>query len=177
MRSADRRLPRIAGTITAVWRSRPWIADAAVAVAVLAAELPYRDADLALVALALAVSGAMAARRGHPIAVVALVGVLCVLGARPPWHDAPVSAMIIALYAVGRHTPAWASTASAAVAMAGHWLLYDLPWAPAPLGMTVALALTPAAPVAAGHIMRLRGELAQRREQRIAAAWPANCTT
>ncbi|MFI0420804.1 sensor histidine kinase [Spongiactinospora sp. 9N601] len=144
------------------------MADAAIAVAVLAAEFPYRNADLALVALASAVAGAVAARRRHPIAVATLVGVLYVLGARPPWHDAPVSAMIIALYAVGRHTPAWASTASAAVAMAGHWVLYDLPWTPAPLGMTVALALTPAAPVAAGYIMRLRGELAQRREQRIA---------
>ncbi|NUP18870.1 MAG: histidine kinase [Streptomyces sp.] len=157
--------------ISTIWMNRPWVRDAAIAALVLAAELlgyPYTGLDIRVVSIAVGAAGLMLVRRRHPIVVAGLVGVLYLVGALPSPYDAPVSAMLIALYSVGRHTSAPASIVTAALVVLGGWLVHDLPWEAAPLATTAALALTPALPVAAGHIMRLQAELSHRREQQIA---------
>ncbi|MEU4697998.1 sensor histidine kinase [Nonomuraea dietziae] len=151
------------------WVSRPWAGDAALAVLVLAAELGSVSSGLSVRVVLIAVCGAglILLRRRHPVVVAVLVGVLYVVGAQPPLYDAPVSAMMIALYSAGRHTPALTSVAVAATAVVVSLALNGVVMG-APLSMTLPLALSPAMPVAAGHLVRLRKELTVRREQQAA---------
>uniref|UniRef100_UPI003F496425 sensor histidine kinase n=1 Tax=Nonomuraea bangladeshensis TaxID=404385 RepID=UPI003F496425 len=156
-----------------MWRNRPWVRDAAAAALVLAAELlgfPYTGLDVRVVLIAIGAAGLMMVRRRHPIIVAGLVGVLYLVGAHPCSYDTPVSAMLIALYTVGRHAPALASIAIAALAVVGGWVVHNLSevLADSSPATTAALALTPALLVAAGHIVRLQAELSHRREQQIA---------
>lgn len=156
--------------IVKIWRNHPWVGDAATAVVVLAVELlgsPYTGFDVRVVLIAVGAAALMLVRRRHPIVVAGLVGVLYVMGTQPHFYDAPVSAMLIALYTVGRHAPALASITTAVLAGLGGWVVHDLSWAAGPPAMTATLALTPALPVAAGHIVRLQAELSHRREQQI----------
>ncbi|MFC7589379.1 sensor histidine kinase [Nonomuraea antimicrobica] len=145
--------------------------DVATAVVVLVAELAgvhYYGPHLREVSIAVVAAALMLARRRHPIVVAALVGVLYLVGTQPPRYDAPVSAMVIALYAVGRHTPAPVSIATAATVVVGGWFVHGMSWTATQPAMSLALALTPALPVAAGHIVRLSTELSERRSQQIA---------
>nr|WP_127934072.1 histidine kinase [Nonomuraea polychroma] len=149
------------------------MSDAATAALVLAAELggfPQAGLDVRVVLIAVGAAGLMVVRRRYPIVVAGLVGVLYVVGAQPSSYDAPVSAMLIALYTVGRYTPAPASIAMATLAVVGGWVVHNLSGALAGSSpvMILPLALTPAFPVAAGHIVRLQAELSHRREQQIA---------
>lgn len=159
--------------ISTIWRDRPWVRDAATAALVLAAELlgfPYTGLDVRVVSIAVASAGLMVLRRRQPIVVAGLVGVLYLVGTLPFPYDAPVSAMLIALYTVGRHTPAPASIVTAALAVAGGWVVHNMPAAIAggSPAMILPLALAPALPVAAGYIVRLQAELSHRREVQIA---------
>ncbi|NJP96027.1 sensor histidine kinase [Nonomuraea sp. FMUSA5-5] len=151
------------------WLTHAWAADIALALAVLVAELgsfsgrPGTEAVL----ITLAAAGLVPLRRRHPVAVALLVGCLYVVAYRMPVPDAPVSAILIALYAVGRHSSAAAAVAVAVGALVGGALVHRVSWA---YGAAMALSLTlpPALPVAAGHIVRLRAELARRRQRQAA---------
>ncbi|MFC4006387.1 sensor histidine kinase [Nonomuraea purpurea] len=149
------------------WVGHPRMGDVAVALLVLLAELSHRTPHVEVVLIALAASGLMLLRREHPVAVALLVGLLYLAGTQAPLYDAPVSAMLIALYAVGRHTSAPVSAAVAAAAMAGGVYLAWPIWGPE-FWVPLTVALFPAAPVAAGHIVRLRGELVRRTRQQVA---------
>ncbi|MBF8192029.1 hypothetical protein ITP53_41385 [Nonomuraea sp. K274] len=165
--------------------SRPWVGDVALAVVVLVAELGQPSVDLTefvltgdltspavarnvrFLLIGVGAAGLMLLRRRHPVVVAGLVGVLYVVGAQAPAYDAPVSAMVIALYTVGRHTSGRIALAATAPALAAGWLLHEIAL-DGPPPAVVSFALMPAMPVAAGYVVRLRGELSERREQRVA---------
>lgn len=151
------------------WVSRPWLGDIALALVVLVAELGSATWGLSarVVLIAVGAAGLMLLRRRYPVVVAGLVGVLYAVGAQSDQYDAPVSAMAIALYGVGRYRAAPVAAAVAALAVAAGLPLIGSVWT-ANVPMALAVALTPAMPVAAGHIMRLRDELARRREQQAA---------
>ncbi|MEV4099332.1 histidine kinase [Nonomuraea sp. NPDC049649] len=145
---------------------RAQLGDLAPALVVLALELPDALAAASPKGILVSVSAAalMPLSRRHPVPVALLTGVLYAVGTLPPGYDAPVSAVLIALYRVGRHAPAAASLGTSAAVVAGAAWLHQ-PSLGGPPGTALALLLTPAAPIAAGHILRLRAELARRREQ------------
>ncbi|MEU7000056.1 histidine kinase [Nonomuraea sp. NPDC046570] len=151
------------------WTRRPWVGDVALALVVLVAETASANQGLStmIVLIALGGAGLVLLRRRHPVVVAVLVGVLYGVTALLPPYDAPVSAMLLALYSVGRYSSARASIVIAALAVVAGWWLLRLSWE-SPSSMHVAITLTPALPVAAGHITRLRKELSQRREQQAA---------
>ncbi|WP_049577380.1 sensor histidine kinase [Nonomuraea sp. SBT364] len=146
---------------------RPWAGDLALSALVCALEFPGALAASGPKALLISAGAAalMPLSRRHPVPAALLVAALYVMGTRPPGYDAPVSAVLIALYQVGRRSPAVASAAVAAAGAAAFWWLH-LRALPADQLRTVASSLAfPAMPVAAGYIVRLRGELTRRREQ------------
>ncbi|WP_052422828.1 sensor histidine kinase [Nonomuraea candida] len=159
------RLPR-PGRAGAPWRLSPGPAGAVPVVVVLAAELGLAHWGLGVKVVLLALAGAalMPLRRRHPVVVAVLVTLLYAAGTRPPEYDAPVSAMLIALYSVGRHAPGRVSLVVGALSVPAGVLLAGLSLT-GPMPAVLAVVLTPALPVAAGHIVRLRVELAHRREQ------------
>ncbi|MBB6546971.1 sensor histidine kinase [Nonomuraea rubra] len=151
------------------WMTRAWAGDAGLAVVVLVAELgPFIQwPGTGPVLTTVAAAGLMLLRRRHPVVVAVLVGALYVIAYQMPVPDAPVSAMLIALYSVGRHTAVLPSTAVATAAVVVGALVHRLSWE-YDVSMTLGLSLPPALPVAAGHVVRLRKELGQRREQQAA---------
>ncbi|GAA0921313.1 hypothetical protein [Nonomuraea longicatena] len=165
---------------------RPLVSDLALAAVVLVMELP--DALSSPTPKTLFVSlGAVVViglSRRAPVAATVLIGGLELLGRQGPDVDAPVSAVLLVLYQVGRYASVpWAAGTAAAALAVSFWIareavLHDfLLW--------TAVATAPALPVAAGYIVRLRGELtpagSSRRPSRPYArsggASPANCTT
>ncbi|MEV0619351.1 histidine kinase [Nonomuraea sp. NPDC050404] len=158
--------------IATIWRRRPWFWDAAAALVVLAAELfgyPKWGVDLRVVLVAVVAAALMFLRRRYPIVVVGLVGALYVASAQPSFYDTPVSAMLIALYSAGRYAAALPALVTAVLTMIAHWVLSGLSWVmDQPEISLLLLVATPALPVAAGYVLRLRAELSQRREQQIA---------
>ncbi|WP_176993079.1 sensor histidine kinase [Nonomuraea jiangxiensis] len=145
------------------------MADVTPAVGVLAAELgmPTSGLSVEVVLYAVIAAGLILVRRRSPLVVAGLVGVLCAVSFQSAPYDAPVSAMLVALYTVGRHTAALPSTATAMLAAGAYWLAAGTASTGEP-SVVAAIVLAPALPVAAGHIVRLRGELSRRREQQAA---------
>ncbi|AQZ66762.1 hypothetical protein BKM31_39730 [[Actinomadura] parvosata subsp. kistnae] len=153
-------------------RRRPpaWAGDAGAAALVLAAELGVTNYGLTTKTVLLAVAGAslMPLRRHYPVPIAVLAGALYLAGARPPEYDAPVSAMMIALYAVGRHASGRTAVAVGALAVLVGAVSSRMSWEGVSPAAFLTVGLTPAAPVAAGHIVRLRAELLHRRQQQAA---------
>ncbi|GAA2387069.1 sensor histidine kinase [Nonomuraea africana] len=151
------------------WMGRPWISGLALAVLVLALELPdaLTAASPKAVLVGVGAAGLMLLSRRHPIPVALLVGALYVMSTQPPGYDAPVSAMLIALCQVGRHSAAAASVVVAVAGMATSWWLHrQVVDDHLPTGLSI--VLMPALPLATGYIVRLRTELSRRREQQAA---------
>ncbi|GII92163.1 hypothetical protein Ssi02_23940 [Sinosporangium siamense] len=112
--------------------------------------------------IAVLAAGLMFLRRRHPVVTVALVGMLDMTNVVLDLYDPPRGAITIALYTVGRHTAPRVAALVLALTVAA-----DLSLRPEQLGAPGAFAtliVLPMAAVAAGHIMRLRRELADRRE-------------
>jgi signal transduction histidine kinase len=139
------------------------VGDVAAVAVVLGCELGMTFWGLTgkVVSLALAGAALMPLRRRFPVVVTAAVAVLYAVGSHPPEYDAPVTAMVIALYSVGRHCTGRVSAVVAALSVPVGALITRVSWEP--VAMTLPIALVPAIPVAAGHIVRLRAELAERR--------------
>ncbi|TDD01975.1 sensor histidine kinase [Nonomuraea deserti] len=149
--------------------TRDRVVDAVLVLVVLVAELGPIAAHPTfwLVLVGLGAAALMPFRRRHPIAVAVLTGVLYEVAYLAPWPDAPSSAMLIALYAAGRHTGVLPSATVAAAAVAGGALVSNASWEH-DLSAVLVVALSPALPVAAGQVMRMRAELTRRREQQAA---------
>ncbi|WP_283136541.1 sensor histidine kinase [Rhizohabitans arisaemae] len=149
------------------WVRHPLVRDVALALLVLEMEWNYRSGEgpatpgVVLVAI---IGAALVFIRRRPVLTAVLAGALFVVS---PWMspgDRPVSVMIIALYGVGRHTPLpVAFAALLCVALGDLVVLPSLPesgWS----GSGLVVVLSAAAPLTAGYVMRLRRELAERRE-------------
>ncbi|MBB6555586.1 sensor histidine kinase [Nonomuraea rubra] len=160
----------IVGAVRGRWRLPAWASDAGAAAVVLAAELGLASYGLGarVVLLAVAGAGLMLLRRRYPASVAVMAGVLYLIGTQPPEYDAPVSSALIALYSVGRHASGRLAIGIGALAVMVGAVRSGAGWEGASLASVLTVGLSPAAPVAAGHIVRLRAELLHRRQQQAA---------
>ncbi|MFD0656499.1 sensor histidine kinase [Thermocatellispora tengchongensis] len=156
---------------------RPVVLDSLLAVLVATLEITAvramhpGDSPERLIGYAMAAVGAAAlvARRTRPITVLAVTLAADVLNTRLGVSDPATLPTTIALYSLGRHTPARTAWITGAVSCVVFALQYvGLPVNPP--GEVTLPTLGPLVLVGVGQLLRLRAELRERREQGMAEA-------